>query len=763
MNNSNHPPAPSPAPAPREDNGSGPGYGQGYGYGNGYGASARSAADFSRTWHALLERSWIVALTTAVLLGIGYAYLRKAPVLYSATATVAAEQDQQNILGTRAVQNQDIQAVDYLQTVAQSLTSRPLLERMAETNQLWTDPRFLAAPQSPTNRGAILNAFEKLWPAAPPAATPVPATNHARILNALEKIVAVKLRRGTRLIDITVTHRVPELAERIANSIVTAYVSERAEREDSSIGNVNASLAKEAERLRTKLEQSVNALQTYKEESKSPSLEESQNTVVAKLKEMSTKSTEAKSVRITKETEYAQVLNLGSNIEALMTVPAVAEDPTVLSLQSRLTQAENDFAALAKRYRDKHPKYVQSTTQIAELRTDVTNAVVNAVKTLKAGLDSAKAAEVAIDEAMQTQEAAALELSKLSIQYGVLAREVESDRTLYDAVLRGMKEAWVNKETQQGGIIRLVQPAHLPELPVSPRKTAIMAMSGMAGIFLGVLLVMGLRVTDTSIKTVDEAETILGLSVFSVVPHMRGLKNGHSRLVVSDDAGSEVAEAFRTLRTSFAMLGRAEERRVFLFTSAMPSEGKTFCSINYAASLAQLGHKTLLIDADLRKPAVEANLLGGKTSSVGITDYLTGQKKLDQVIQPSKVANLFFISGGSVAVSPAELVAKDGLTSLIQIALQGYDRVVIDSAPINAVSDTLLMCKSVQTVCLVVRASYTSSRYVFRCVQLLQSAEASLAGIVLNRMPQRRRAGYGAYYDYQHHGKYGKNGVYGNR
>lgn len=727
MNPKDPPPAPNLTPAPREN----PGYGNGYGY------SSQSSGDFARTWHALLERAWIVVLTTAVLLGIGYAYIRTAPVLYSATATIQAEQDQPNILRMQTVQRQDIQAVDYLQTVAQSLSSRPLLERVADTNNLWMDPRFL-----PEAGGA---------------------TNRARVLNALERMVQTKLRRGTRLIDITVKHRVPEFTEQIANSIFSAYLSTRAEREDTTVGLVNESLAKEAERLRKKLEQSVSALQAYKEESKAASLDETQNTVVAKLKELSTKATEAKSVRINKETEYEQVLNLGTNIEALMTVPAVAGDPTVLALQTSLTRAENDFAALGKRYKEKHPKHIQAMTQIAELREDVTNAVFNAVKTLKAGLDSARAAEQALDEAMKTQEAAALELSKLSIQYGVLAREVESDRTLYDAVLKGMKEAWVTKETQQGGIIRLVEPAHLPESPVSPRKTAIMAMSGLAGIFLGVLIVMGLRVADTSIKTVDEAETILGLSVFSVVPNMRGLNNGDTRLVVSEDAGSEAAEAFRTLRTSFAMLGRAEERRVFLFTSAMPAEGKTFCSINYAASLAQLGRKTLLIDADLRKPAVEANLLGRKNSSAGITDYLTGQKKLEQVVQPTKIANLFFISGGSMAPNPAELLAQDGLASLIQIALQDYDRVVIDSAPINAVSDTLLMCKSAQTVCLVVRVSHTSSRYVFRCVQLLQSAEASLAGIILNRMPQRRRAGYGAYYDYQHHGKYGKNGVYGNR
>jgi polysaccharide biosynthesis transport protein len=724
-----------PMTSPASGNGDGnnrPGYG--YGYGSGY--SSPAATDFARTWHMLVEKAWVLVLSTAILLGIGYAYMRTVPVLYSATATIQAQQDQPNILKMQMVQVRDLEAVDYLQTVAQSLNSRPLLERVAETNKLWTDPRFIDP------------------------STNAPSRN--RILNALDKMVKVKLRRGTRLIDITVTHRVPELAEKIANSIVSEYLNAGAERGDTSIGMASKSLAKEAERLRKKLEESEHALQAYKERTKASSPDDRENTVVAKLRELSTKATEAKSIRIRAETDYAQALNLGTNIEALEKVPTVAKDQTVLALQLSLTKAEDDFGALAKRYKAKHPKYIQASTLISELKGDITNAVLNAVSTLKATLDSAKAGEAALNEAMQTQEAAALELSKLSIQYGVLAREVESDRMLYDAVLKGMKEASVTKETQQTGIISVVQPAYMPELPVSPRKTAIMAMSGIGGLFLGLLIVMGLRVTDTSIKTVDEAEALLGLSVVSVVPNMSDLKNQRP-LIVVEKARSQGAEAFRTLRTSLSTLGRAEERRVSLFTSALPSEGKTLCALNYSASLALLGQRTLLIDADMRCPAIETALLGNGGGTPGLTDYLAGQKKLEQVVRPTKVENLFFMSGGPVATNPAELVAKDGLSGLIQEALRHYDRVVLDSAPISAVSDTLLILKSVQSVCLVVRAARTSSRYVLRCVQLLQGAEAPLAGIVLNRMPGRRRLGYGAYYDYHYHGKYGKEGVYAPR
>ncbi len=725
----NQSPNGTPEPPPRD----------GYGTGYGYGYSSQRTGDFAHIWHTLVEKAWIIALSTAVLLAIGYIYIRRTPAQYSATATIQAEQDQPDILKMQMMQIKDIQAVDYLQTVAQTLTSRPVLQRVADANKLWTDPRFITSIEGSTNE----------------------LLSRKRVLDTLERMVQVKLRRGTRLIDVTVKHHVPEFTEEIANSIVSAYITARAEREDTSITTANQSLTREAERLRKKLEQSENALQVYKEENSASSLDDRQNTVVAKLNELSTRATEAKSIRIKTETEYEQILKLGTNIDALLNVPAVGRDPTVLALELSLTKAEDDFAALRERYKARHPKYIQAMTQIANLKGDVNEAVLGAVETLKASLESARAAEEALNQAMQTQEVAVLELSKLSIQYNVLKREVETDRTLYDAVLKGMKEASVSQATQQTGIIRVVGPAYLPEQPIWPRKSVIMAMCGMGGIFLGVLIIMGLRVTDTSIKTVDEAEASLGLSVVSVVPNMSELKNGQSRLVVVENARSEAAEAFRTLRTSLSTLNNTEDHRVSLFTSAMPAEGKTFCSVNYAASLAQLGRKTLLVDADLRHPSVETTLTGRNNGGPGLSDFLTGQKKFDEVVRPTVVENLFVMSGGSTAANPAELLAVTGLSLLIDEALKHYDRVVLDSAPINAVSDTLLMLKSAQSVCLVVRAARTSSRYVLRCVQLLQGAEAPISGIILNRMPRRHGFGYGAYYDYHYHGKYDKDGVYG--
>jgi len=527
-------------------------------------------ADPRRLFHTVVERAWIILLCFVVFAALGAAYIHRAPVLYSSTATIQVERDIAPVFQQDAGQFRDLQALDFLQTVVQSLKARPLLERVAASNSLAGNMAFLPPPEDGSQR------------------TP------ANLINALEKTVSVKLRRGTRLIDITVTHSSPVLAEKIANSVVGEYTSENAERHVTSAEVANESLLKEAGRLRKKLQESENALQAYKEQSKASSLDDRQNTVVAALKELSTKLTEAKSLRIKAESDFSQAQELGTNVEALITLPTLAADPTVVAARLSLSKAEGDFAALRQRYKEKHPKFLQAQTQITTLQNDLQETVLKAARTIEANLVRTRASEAALGQELRAQEAEALDLNKLSIQYSVLVREVESDRALYDSVLKSMKETTVTKELNPVRV-RVVQPAYASDKPVSPRKAMILGMSVMAGLCAGFMLVMGIGFLDTSVKTVDDAEAMFQLPVLTTIAQLKEVRRRHHPLVVLEETKSSGAESFRTLRTSLSMLGRVEDRRVFLFTSSLPQEGKTFCSINYAASLAQLGLKILLV------------------------------------------------------------------------------------------------------------------------------------------------------------------------
>jgi Mrp family chromosome partitioning ATPase len=311
---------------------------------------------------------------------------------------------------------------------------------------------------------------------------------------------------------------------------------------------------------------------------------------------------------------------------------------------------------------------------------------------------------------------------------------------------------------------------------------------------VGLAFVFGADALDRSIKTVDQAESSLGLPVFAAVPETtdegplsrlkrksrRAFGSSNYRVVV-ETPESPAAEAFRNLRAALALLGPEAERKVSLFTSALPNEGKSFTSTNYSLALAQQGYRVLLIDGDLRQPTMHkifrfpsAKNNSDEDSQPGVIDCLLGEEDVASAARRISAAeiqivdenlavtgNIHTATGGQLSVlaggrrspNPAEILAGPFFGRMIAEAGALFDRIVIDSAPILAVSDTLLMTPYVQTLCIVVRSAKTPRQAVRRAISLLAKSGIRPAGLVLNRL--RRRGGLGYYYYYSSHG-YGK-------
>ena len=692
-------------------------------------AAPPTGFDLKRLYHTLMERLWLVAtcLVLAVLLTIGY--IQRQPTLYAANAIVQVEQDEARVVKVEKFQAEDLRFPDALRTIEQTLKSRAVLERVVDSLKLSQDPLFL----------------------------PLGDLTREELAGVLDRIVSVRLMKGTRLLNVSAQHPNPELAAKIANAVVTEFITLGYEQNQTVAEEATVFLSKEGRRLQLKLDDSEKALQAFRDQSKSVSLEERNDIVTARLKELNGKLTEVNSMVLRLRAELAQVEKLGTNVEALLVLPAVNADAGVSEAKSALTKLDSDFASLKGRYKFAHPKYIQMESEISTWRTALTNAVLKVPQSFRSAYESATASEKALQEELARQEVVSRDLTKQLTEYHRLARDVDSNRALYDAVQQRLKEATLTRELKPSKV-QLSARAIVPKVPVSPKKKDLMIRGTLAGLVLGVLLALGINALDSSIKTVDDAEEYLRLPVLSSVPKAKLEKV----LVVENDAKSPIAEAFRTLRTSMAMLGRAEERRTFLFTSALPEEGKTFCSLNFALCLAQQGLKTLVIDGDLRRPAIQKALEPNGARRPGVTDYLAGHKKFDELLQQHGHEQFFYIPAGTTAPNPAELLAQGTFDELINEALLHFDRVVVDSAPIHAVSDTLLMLNKIQTVSLVVRSGKTPRKAVARAMDLLYKAEAPLAGIILNRQARRRfTGGYDSYYTYSYYGKYSEKGVYG--
>jgi polysaccharide biosynthesis transport protein len=247
---------------------------------------------------------------------------------------------------------------------------------------------------------------------------------------------------------------------------------------------------------------------------------------------------------------------------------------------------------------------------------------------------------------------------------------------------------------------------------------------------------------------VDEAESIFSLPVMAAVPEAKSeIKKG---AIIVDQSGSPQAEAFRNLRASVSLLGEEAKRRLILVTSAIPSEGKTFTSTNLAASFAVQDLKTLIIDADLRRPALSSNLLESDDRKHedyrGLSDVLSGICTTEEAIRETSIPNLSLLPSGRRAPNPGELLTAPLLDKLFEKFLTQYDRVVVDTAPVNAVSDALSLAPKCHVTLMVMRFGKTPRRVIKRAVTLLQKNGARLSGLIMNRMPTSRGASYYYYY-----------------
>ena len=772
----------------------------------------RHGFDFRHFWHSIVERLWVVVICAVAGLFLALGYLARTPKLYQSHAILEVDFQEPTMISgeetSSRMRSMFLASQEALRTIEQNLTNRTLMSRVVRAEGLAEDGgRALlgqaVTPETPKSSKATPTG-------SPSTDTEILIRDRAftpvedALGGALSNMVKPVIRRGTRLIDLYVTNQDPGMSQRLAEAVGREYIRMSIERRADFSQESLRYLMQEEERLKKNLQRSEAAVADYK--SKTPDALQLGGGAAAtgtqtgagggsgrgglvedKLQELTSKATAAKADRVRLESELEQVERVGDNVDALLAIPSIAAAPVVTDRRKDVAQLESAVASLAQRYKTKHPKMMAARAALDEAREALKRAVLHQPEVLRNVLEQARAAEASLGSAAQDQEKAALALNKAAIGYQELARQAETDRALYESVLRQIKETNLTKDVKTNAV-SIAEHATLPYTPASPKPLKAIALGLLGGLAAGLAFVYGADALDRSLRTVDQAEAYLGLPVLAAVPETERGKKANARELDSAEAAityrlvaeapeGPVAESFRNLRASLSLLGPEAERKVFLFTSALPNEGKSFTSANYALALAQQGHRVLLIDGDLRRPNLHKIFLHFANSNVGsqelhgVVDYLVGESGLSEAIRgvdardvdigdprpndekhftTATGGQLSILAGGRRAPNPAELLSGHSFGEMVAEAARLFDRVVIDSAPLLAVSDTLLMMPYVQTVTLVVRAAKTPRNAVQRAISLLASANIRPAGIILNRLPHRRGTGY--YYYYASHG-----------
>ncbi|MEK0447707.1 MAG: hypothetical protein RLZZ399_3028 [Verrucomicrobiota bacterium] len=655
-------------------------------------------------WRSLLlglREHWGVIAALGILGALAaFWFISGRPTLYRATAVLQVETPKA-ILGFEPSPPQNAAPESSVQGAIESFKSRSLLRWAAAEMALSQDPQFAPQPISQEQAG-----------------------------NLLLKCIRVQLRRGTQLLEISAEHSNPQQAKKLANGMAEAFLRHSEEQRLGAAQHTLQFLGKEAEQLKARLQRSETALQNYMETQNAASLDEKQDTLTAALKAQAANLSTARSLRIRLQTDIADMERFQNQPEALISVASISQHPAVLSQQNQINELQSRVSGLRLRYTDKHPKLVLANQQLEDARRTLQRVVLQIPETLRAELDRALATERNFEAALKEQERLSLSLNRQSIAYNVLARDVETDRSLYQAVLKRLKET-----DAASGIpsdhIHFFESATLPETPVSQNRLRFIALGLFAGSLFGTVLLASHQLLRDAWRSVDSLENATGMPVLAAIPFRKELSKKARLAQLLRNPNHPLLESFRSLRTSLHIHARRDGKSCFLFTSALPGDGKSLCSMGYALSLAQQGVRTLLIDADLRRPCLAKRLLG-TDQLPGFTDLISGKSPISDTIFTTETENLDLLPGGQILSNASELLTAARVDILLQNARERYDCVIIDCAPVLPVSDAILLSHAVDSVCLVVRYGVTGKKLTMRALHLLSDANAPLEGVILN-------------------------------
>ena len=431
-----------------------------------------------------------------------------------------------------------------------------------------------------------------------------------------------------------------------------------------------------------------------------------------------------------------------------MGLASVLESPIIQTLQGTRAQLQADYQDKLSVYKPAFPEMQQLKAQIEELDKQINAEVANIKASIRAGYQAALQQETLLKDQVNTLKDEVLDLQSRSIQYNILKREVDTNRQQYDALLQRYKDVGI-----AGGVgtnnISIVDRAEVPVGKHKPRLALNLAVGLLLGLFGGVLLAFVFEHLDDTLKSPEDVEKQLGMSVLGVIPLLKAPMTPTRAL---EDPRSAFAEAYRSVRTALQFSTDTGVPRCLLVTSATPAEGKSTTALTLAKNFAQLGKRVLIIDADLRNPSLHRTL--GKNNELGLSNYLAGASKATEVIQATETPGLMYMPTGPLPPNPAELLMGPKMVSLVSIASEKFDQVIIDGPPVMGLADAPILANLAHGTLLVVEAGETRIGVAKNALKRLYAARAHVIGALLTKF-SAKHAGYGYGYGGYNYYSYG--------
>ena len=698
--------------------GSNYGYGgSNYGYGGGYGDGGSGAGPQRSFKDYLLmfrERIWYLIVTLFIIFSGSILYTFNKTKVYTAVSQVQLFRDDASALGVMGQgaemeQNQILSAED-LNTQISVMESLSIIKGVEQRLQDELRLRFMAPYEDTLSLSGPLTPLE--------------------ILAKNRRIVP---RRMSLMVNFAFSHPDPIVAAEVSNLFAKEFIDYNLKLNIDGSMKAVEDLRIRADQQKDRVEELELKLAEYREQNNAVSLQSDENIAAAQLARLNEIELTNKNIYDNFQTKWDQIETYRLEGRELWELPFVAEQPRVANLLQQVSGTRISISSLSKRYREKHPAMIQLLQTLQEGELELELAVQNSVDKIYAGYSESKSNFDVASLRLAEKEKELIELGKTRIEFNSLLRDLEVQQSFFQALNQRMttEKAQVNLKNPNARIVDEAFPPRADQ-PSSPNVVLNLAAGFFGGIALGVGLIFAVAFLDDRVKSAFDIEGTIGLPMLGVIPRIKKLDTNTKAQAVASNVDRHVTETFRSIHSALKLSDQSKNAKIILTTSTVPGEGKSFVSSNLSLTFANHGEKTLLLDCDLRLPNVARSLQ--IENELGLLDYVEKEVSLEEVIVKEVYPNLDVLSTGGKSKNPTQVLNSAQFEAMFAVLRDRYDRIVVDSPPLAAVSDALNLLPLVDGIIYVIKFNTVKRKTAVLNVRRLWESNTPVYGAILNNI-----------------------------
>ena len=718
----------------------------------------------------ILKRRWTIMTVFAIIVITVAIHTYTATPIYQATTRLVIEKENPNVVSIEEVMAVDSSGTDYYQTQYKIIESRTVARDVIKRLHLEDSEEFFPKPKDDfiTNLKQSIRETIQYWKDSiesllksdtdeTPESTEEYDLDSALVSGFISRIEVSPI-RNSRLLDLGFEATNPVLATKIVNALARAYINQNLEIKLKAVQDAVKWLHQRIEVERKKVEEAEQSLLRYKQKYGiiTDFTSDTEQVTAQKLAQLNAQVINAESIRVEAETRYQQALSLKGSPDMLDSIPEVLSNELIGQIKKMEVDLYKRMSELSKKYGKQHPQMVAIESELNTLEKRKLKEIQRVINSLKNQYGVVLAKEKSLKASFAKQKRESLDLNQKAIEYSVLNREVVSARDMYDLLIKRFKETTLTEDMRTGNI-RIIDRAEVPRSPVKPKKKLNLLLAIIVGLVAGIGLAFFFEYLDNTIKIPEDLKQHLNIAYLGPTPLIESkgkAQAGDDRspdLVCLNSPKSTASESYRGIRTNILFSSAGSAPQVILLTSPGPREGKTITTANLAITMAQSGSKVVVMDCDLRRPKIHH--LFGVSRDRGMTNLLVGSDGIEKTLIHTQIPNLDLIPSGPLPPNPSEMLGSERMADLVKELRKHYTRILIDSPPITAVTDSMILSKYVDGVIVIIRAGDTVRDVAKNSIKQLQTVGAHILGGILNAVDIGKDKYY-YYYYYQYYNYY---------